>query len=650
MQKSNRVLQIEGLRAVCVLLVLLFHVFPNRIPSGYLGVDAFFAISGYVITRLIAGAVATNSFSFREFYISRAIRLMPALMVTIILSIIAFRYLLGTDDYQAAVWSGVAATLSVSNVWFWLDAGYFSESSAFKPLLHTWSLGVEEQFYIFWPMIYFYFIRNLTNRKATIFSIALAGGMISLLVSRSSVDSAFYLSPFRFYQFMLGAGFAAISHDTQLVETIRENDRLLTLVPMAAAAAMAAMALMAFDSGPEQIFAQFLISLLAAGSCWYCEKAERAGRTSLLSTRFAVLIGSRSYAIYLAHWPLVVASKAAWGEQLPFRIKLPLFFASVLAGLLLSALVERPIRLRSGNDLYYGLKGGVTAALALACLWLGWSSTSLSSKIESAGPIDLSAMHHDFDAAYKTARCTLVVSNDLTRADVEHCLVDGRTNLLVVGDSLVNAVAVAMHLGTDANVVVLSRPGCPPYFGSRQETLKALGRLEACRTAGEGAWSRLLETVETLRNVDGLIVVGNWTAKEFDLDDLKDSVERLEHTHLTVGLVGVTPIFSASVPRLHETGKIRPGSGNLLSFVGSDTDPYGRDHFLRDAAHGTVEYIEVIDTLCGQDCDAYNGGKIMYFDRNHLSLDGVKYLLSHGVYKSFIDILEQKKVRTEVYR
>ncbi|MBN9448954.1 MAG: hypothetical protein J0I67_18885, partial [Bosea sp.] len=93
--------------------------------------------------------------------------------------------------------------------------------------------------------------------------------------------------------------------------------------------------------------------------------------------------------------------------------------------------------------------------------------------------------------------------------------------------------------------------------------------------------------------------------------------------HLAVGLVGVTPMFSASVPRLHETGKIRPGSGNLAPFLEPDLDPYGRDRLLRNAAHGDVTYIDVIDTLCGQVCDAYNGGKIMYFDRDHLSLDGV---------------------------
>lgn len=648
MPKSNRVLQIEGLRAVCVLLVLLFHVFPNKIPSGYLGVDAFFAISGYVITKLISDAMATNSFSFPDFYVSRAIRLMPALMATIILTVIAFRYLFGTSDYQAAVWSGVAAALSVSNIWFWLDAGYFSESSAFKPLLHTWSLGVEEQFYLFWPLIYFYFIRNLANQKAAIFSIALTGAVISVLFSESSADSVFYLSPFRFYQFMLGAGFAAMAHDLRFAETLRANGRLLILVPVAS---MAAMTMIAYNSGPEQIFAQFVISLLAAGSCWYFETMERAGQISLLGTRLVVLIGSSSYAIYLAHWPLVVASKALWGEQLPLRIKLPLFCASILAGVLLSALVERPIRLRGGNDLHYRLKGFVTATLVLACLSLGWFSTSLSSKIDSAGPIDLKAMHGDFDAVFKTARCALAVSNDLTRDDVEHCLVEGDMNLLVIGDSFVNAVAVAMRLGSHDNVVVLSRPGCPPYFGNKQETLKALDRLEACHNAGEGTWSRLLATVETLRNVDGLLVVGNWTAKEFNLDDLKDSVERLQRTNLTVGLVGVTPIFSASVPRLHETGKIRPKAGDLSSLIGPDTDPYGRDRFLRDSVrHGTVAYIEEIDTLCGRTCDAYNGGKIMYFDRDHLSLDGVKYLLNHGVYASIIDTIEQKKARTAVYR
>lgn len=646
MVKSSRVLQIEGLRAVCVLLVLLFHIFPNRIPSGYLGVDAFFAISGYVVTRLLSHSMARHSFSFLDFYTSRAIRLMPALMVTIILTILSFRYLFGTTDYHATVWSGVAAALSASNIWFWYDAGYFSESSAFKPLLHTWSLGVEEQFYIFWPLIYFYFIRNAANRKGIIFSIALAGAATALVFSKSSADSVFYLSPFRFYQFMLGAGFAAMPPAAQFTKALQANGRLLSLVPLAAMAAMTVMALAAYHFGPGQIFVQFLVSLLAAGSCWYCEMMERVDRASLLSAWPAVLIGSRSYAIYLAHWPLVVASKAIWGEQLSLLIKLPLFGESILAGFLLSAFVERPIRLRGARDPHYALKRSATAVLALACLGLGWSSTSLDSKIASASPLDLPAMHRDFDATLGAAKCALPVSDNLTRAEIEHCLVEGKTNLLVVGDSLAPSVAVAMRLGTDANVVLLSRAGCPPYFGSRQETLAALDGLEACRNAGDHAWSRLLKTVATLRGVDGMLVVGNWTAKEFHSGDLTDSVERLQQAHLAVGLVGVTPMFSASVPRLHETGKIRPGSGNLAPFQEPDLDPYGRDRLLRNAAHGDVTYIDVIDTLCGQVCDAYNGGKIMYFDRDHLSLDGVNYLLNHGVYRSFVENIEHHKSRT----
>jgi hypothetical protein len=155
----------------------------------------------------------------------------------------------------------------------------------------------------------------------------------------------------------------------------------------------------------------------------------------------------------------------------------------------------------------------------------------------------------------------------------------------------------------------------------------------------------LLDIIQGIRNVDGLLVVGNWTAKEFNLDDLKDNVGRLQRTNMTVGLVGVAPIFSASIPRLHETGKITPDFGNLLSFMEPGLDPFGRDRFLKGTAHGTVTYIDVIDTLCGQACDAYNGGKIMYFDRDHLSLDGVRYLLSHGVYLPIIDAIERPKAR-----
>jgi hypothetical protein len=231
---------------------------------------------------------------------------------------------------------------------------------------------------------------------------------------------------------------------------------------------------------------------------------------------------------------------------------------------------------------------------------------------------------------------------DLNRAEIGRCLIEGKTNLLVIGDSHAPEVAVAMLLRTKANVVLLSRPGCPPYFGQKRETLDALSK--PCRNADAGSWSKLLDEIETLPNVDGLLVVGNWTAKEFKLDDLKDSIDRLQFSKIKVGVVGVTPVFATSIPRLHETGKIGPGFGDLRSFMGSNIDPFGRDRVLRKAG---ITYIDVLDTLCGQACDAYNGGKVMYFDTSHLALDGVKYLLSHGVYESFVNEIEQRPTRSQ---
>jgi len=151
----NKIPAIQALRALSLILVLVFHLSPDFLPSGYLGVDAFFAISGFVITLLITRGIENDTFSLRQFYWSRAFRLLPALFVTVLFTIIFFKVGIGySDDFFNLLKSSIATLFSVSNVFFYTESGYFSDSSLAKPLLHTWSLGVEEQFYLFFPIFY----------------------------------------------------------------------------------------------------------------------------------------------------------------------------------------------------------------------------------------------------------------------------------------------------------------------------------------------------------------------------------------------------------------------------------------------------------------------------------------------------------------
>ena len=144
---------IDGLRAVAVLAVVVFHAFPAVVPSGFYGVDVFFVISGYLITGIIWRQVETNRFSFVEFYQRRIKRIFPALFVVVAATLVAGMFLLLPGDYTTTASSAIYAVSALSNFYFLFNTGYFDAAAELMPLLHTWSLGVEEQFYLVWPAL-----------------------------------------------------------------------------------------------------------------------------------------------------------------------------------------------------------------------------------------------------------------------------------------------------------------------------------------------------------------------------------------------------------------------------------------------------------------------------------------------------------------
>src|SRR5690554_5995323 len=158
---------IDGLRAIAVLAVVFFHIDPSWVPGGFVGVDIFFVISGFLITGNILREVgSTGGFSWREFYRRRALRILPVLFLLVFTSLLVGHFILLPDDVEELGWSALSAILFIPNIYFtyFLDTSYFAEDSSLQPLLHLWSLGVEEQFYFFWPLIVILLIKNMRLR------------------------------------------------------------------------------------------------------------------------------------------------------------------------------------------------------------------------------------------------------------------------------------------------------------------------------------------------------------------------------------------------------------------------------------------------------------------------------------------------------
>lgn len=196
---------IQILRALAVLSVVIFHVDPTWLPGGYLGVDIFFVISGYVISSSILEGIDHGSFSFTSFYLKRARRILPALVVTVAFSLAVGALLFTPDDFGALGESAINSVVSVANILFWLQISYFDQDALTKPLLHMWSLSVEEQFYLIWPLLIVLFAR--LGHAALIGAVGVAG-LLSLLgaelMQASDPSASFFLMPFRIFQFAAG--------------------------------------------------------------------------------------------------------------------------------------------------------------------------------------------------------------------------------------------------------------------------------------------------------------------------------------------------------------------------------------------------------------------------------------------------------------
>lgn len=195
---------IEGMRAIAVLAVLLFHLDIRGVGGGYLGVDLFFVLSGFIISRNILGDIGRGEFSLRDFYIRRIRRLFPALCATVLITLAAALVLMPPAELAQAAKSGIFALLSLANFHFWLESGYFEAAADAKPLLHTWSLSVEEQYYLFWPALLFALGHYRLRLIVTVALLSLS--LMAALTQRHLMpDAVFYQLPFRVHQLMAGA-------------------------------------------------------------------------------------------------------------------------------------------------------------------------------------------------------------------------------------------------------------------------------------------------------------------------------------------------------------------------------------------------------------------------------------------------------------
>ena len=351
--------EIDGLRALAVLAILLNHAGVEWLPGGYLGVDLFFVISGFVITRLFVAELASGTFTLRAFWRRRVRRIVPALAVMLAACLLAAWVLLSPAQMLDFKSTFIGAAFMVPNIVLWVNLdGYFATKSAAQPLLHLWSLGVEEQFYLLFPLLLPVLWRaGPMVLRFGLWGLAIASLATAVILISAAPSAGFFLLPARIWELLAGA-LAALTlwrPGVRAAQVWAGLGLILILVPMAI-------------YGPSSPGLETVPPVLGGVLCILAARRETwVGR--VLCFRPVLLLGKASYGTYLWHWPLLAFARVQMAEEPSLGVKLGLLLVAVALGLASWRFVEAPFRRSTAPVLpKAGAKSGFAVLAALACL------------------------------------------------------------------------------------------------------------------------------------------------------------------------------------------------------------------------------------------------------------------------------------------
>jgi peptidoglycan/LPS O-acetylase OafA/YrhL len=625
---------IDGLRAVAVLSVLAYHVGLGKAPGGFIGVDVFFVISGYLISYIVFSDIAASRFSLIRFYERRIRRIFPALFgMLAVFSVFACIYLLPNElvNYSSSM---LAATASVSNLYFWQHGGYFV-SPLSQPLLHTWSLAVEEQFYICFPLFLVlvrkFFPQRLRASVVVLFAVSL---LTSAIVVSLNQGTAFYMPYTRAWELLMGT-LLALGMFPQLKSAWLRNLATLTGIGMIAFAV--------FLYTPSTLFP----GLSALAPCIGAALIIGAGEAGsslvgrLLSWRPFVFVGLISYSLYLWHWPVIVLQQM--GVLIDVAAITPHGLGALLSGHRVEVLfeiavsvalavlswrfVERPFRsgpLRLSGRPLFAMAGAVMVLL------LGFSSwTVLAGGFTGRFPVAALqvASGHPFNGEVVRSGCFITSEYHIENYNYKLCLHEeqGKKNILLLGDShsamLWSALSSSLK---DYNVMQASCYACKPF-------LQPSGSPDCIKMM-----AYFFRTYLPAHPGQGVFIVGRWEQR--DMNSLTTTITWLKQHQVPVTVFGPVPEYDGPLPRLlaYSIAWNEPNLASQHLVAGQAA----LDGEMQTLATNTwhVPYVSLYRQICGADgcaefADAARKIPLMG-DANHLSQSGaylvVRRLIQQG--------------------
>ena len=633
---------IDGLRAVAVIAVVLFHFGVPGFSGGFVGVDVFFVISGYLITSIIWRQREASRFSFVEFWARRARRILPALFVMMAAVLAVGWFLMAPKDYEELGRSVRYQVMFVSNLLFMRQEGYFDAASDLKPLFHTWSLAVEEQFYFVFPLLLTLLCSRFKHWRLALFSLLLVSFGLSVWAVAQHPEKAFFLLPMRAWELLAGAMLAvAPARQTRLTPGAAQGISLLGM-------GLILVAVFGYDNSTPFPGAAALLPVLGVVALIWANEHQSTWVGRVLSSRLMVGLGLISYSWYLWHWPVFVFGSYTGADEFGPVLTGGLIALTLILGYLSWRFVETPFRERR----ILAGRRQILVAAGLGILVLGLAGQAL--RWTDGLPSRLSEQALQYARASEWApELMACITDDKSPADTPFCRYGqspaAPAQLLVWGDSHATALIPALEDSArqhGVNVMLASSAGCLPLEG-----------LEHGKRCAD--YNRRVERTLATEPVRDILLVARWSlylygdakgdhghalrdsnghydrgvAEQRLADGLRARVEQLREAGYRVWLMKEAPLQPFNPPyRLSRLAMLhQPTAG-----VGMPVEDHLKqkafiNRLFADiaAADQDVRVLDPTPQLCDASglCRAEQGGYSLYTDDNHLSQMGAKLVL-----------------------
>jgi len=626
---------IDGLRAIAVLSVVAFHAFPEIMRGGYIGVDIFFVISGYLITGILLTDTQNGNFSLIRFYNRRIRRIFPALIVVLLFCFALGWNFLAPNEFQRLGEHISSGTTFTSNLTLLRESGYFDASAESKPLLHLWSLAIEEQFYIVWPLIIFFALSYRVPFLVVVALIAIASFSVNIFLINSDNVSAFY-SPFsRAWELLSGGFLAYISiYNTSISYRFKHLQSIFGI-------SLIAISLAVLDTN-SAFPGWWALPPISASILMISAGPEAIVNRYLLSNPIAVFIGLISYPLYLWHWPLLSFTRILNGQEPSPELRAGVVCLSLALAYLTYRIIEKNTRRSSQRYVTWGL-----AAFMLVC-FAGARMIVVAKGVggrQIASQLDFLATSNKFAQSRASGR-SCIESNGQTPVPEEVCISNSKEpRVLFVGDSHAMALYSAISAKEfELDAMLIGGHACPVYGDVQSKPKKKRGFANNCSEIT----SHAVNAARNIASIKTVVISYSFgqadtrfryfrdgqelSAQQAFIVGNKFFIDRLKELHKDV-------VFVIDVPSLrYNPEKCITRSSYFFNhtecrYSRQEYDQQRKDYFdLVNRVRADEPFLKIFDptdifcdnSYCAEKAD----GHYLYFDSHHISIFGSQKVLS----------------------